>query len=633
MDFLEPLNSLRRQMETRRLTMAQALIQFLKNQYVERDGQQHAFFAGVLGIFGHGNVAGIGQALKQNPDFPYIPVRNEQSGVHMAAAYAKASNRLRAFACTSSIGPGATNMITGAALATINRLPVLLLPGDIFARRNVAPVLQQLESTGTQDIGVNDCFKPVSRYWDRIYRPEQLITALPEAMRVLTSPSDCGAVTLALPQDVQAEAYDYPEELFRKRVWLIRRGQPDTVSLGRAVEAIRLSRKPLIVAGGGVLMSEASQALTAFAAQTGIPVAETQAGKGSMAWDHAQSMGAIGATGTLASNRLANSADLVIGIGTRYSDFTSASMTAFQNPQVRFVNINTADFDAYKVGAIPLVSDARVALEQLGAALGGYSVASEYAAEMAGLKVQWEAEVDRLFNLNNPGRPAQSEVIGAIWEASGPRDVILSAAGSHPGDLHKLWRTRTPNGYHMEYGYSCMGYEIPGAIGAKMADPSREVYVFLGDGTYLMMPSEIATSVQEGVKIVIVLVDNHGFASIGALSRSLGLEGFGTSYRNRSKATGQLDGDPLKVDFVANARSLGAHAMKANTLAELKDALRKAKDLDRTTVIVVETDPSVSVPGYESWWDVAVAQVSEQESVREASVGYEEARKRERHHL
>jgi 3D-(3,5/4)-trihydroxycyclohexane-1,2-dione acylhydrolase (decyclizing) len=494
-------------------------------------------------------------------------------------------------------------------------------------------VLQQLESTCTQDIGVNDCFKPVSRYWDRIYRPEQLITALPEAMRVLTSPSDCGAVTLALPQDVQAEAYDYPEELFRKRVWLIRRGQPDTVSLGRAVEAIRLSRKPLIVAGGGVLMSEASQALTAFAAQTGIPVAETQAGKGSMAWDHAQSMGAIGATGTLASNRLANSADLVIGIGTRYSDFTSASMTAFQNPQVRFVNINTADFDAYKVRAIPLVSDARVALEQLGAALGGYSVASEYAAEMAGLKVQWEAEVDRLFNLNNPGRPAQSEVIGAIWEASGPRDVILSAAGSHPGDLHKLWRTRTPNGYHMEYGYSCMGYEIPGAIGAKMADPSREVYVFLGDGTYLMMPSEIATSVQEGVKIVIVLVDNHGFASIGALSRSLGLEGFGTSYRNRSKATGQLDGDPLKVDFVANARSLGAHAMKANTLAELKDALRKAKDLDRTTVIVVETDPSVSVPGYESWWDVAVAQVSEQESVREASVGYEEARKRERHHL
>ena len=620
-------------METRRLTMAQALIEFLKNQYVERDGKQHAFFAGMLGIFGHGNVAGIGQALQQNPDFPYILVRNEQSGVHMAAAFAKACNRLRTFACTSSIGPGATNMITGAALATINRLPVLLLPGDIFANRKVAPVLQQLESTSTQDVGVNDCFKPVSRYWDRIYRPEQLITALPEAMRVLTSPSDCGAVTLALPQDVQTEAYYYPEELFRNRVWLIRRSQPDTVSFNRALEAIRLSRKPLIVAGGGVLMSEASQALAAFATQTGIPVAETQAGKGSLPWEHAQAMGAIGATGTLASNRLANSADLVIGIGTRYSDFTSASMTAFQNPEVSFVNINTAEFDAYKVGAVPLIADARVALEQLRTALAGHSVGAEYASEVASLKAGWEAEVDRLFHLNNPDRPAQSEVIGAIWEASGPRDVILSAAGSHPGDLHKLWRTRTPNGYHMEYGYSCMGYEIPGAIGAKMADPGREVYVFLGDGTYLMMPTEIVTSVQEGVKIVIVLVDNHGFASIGGLSRSLGQQGFGTSYRTRSKVSGQLDGEPLQVDFVANARSLGAHAFKAKTLAELRDALQKAKSLDRTTVIVVETDPSVGVPSYESWWDVAVAEVSESESVRKARDQYEAAHKRERHHL
>jgi 3D-(3,5/4)-trihydroxycyclohexane-1,2-dione acylhydrolase (decyclizing) len=620
-------------METRRLTMAQALIEFLKNQYVERDGKQHVFFAGAVGIFGHGNVAGIGQALQQSPDFPYILVRNEQSGVHMAAAFAKASNRLRAFVCTSSIGPGATNMITGAALATINRLPVLLLPGDIFARRNVAPVLQQLESTATQDIGVNDCFKPVSRYWDRIYRPEQLITALPEAMRVLTSPSDCGAVTLALPQDVQTEAYDYPEELFRKRVWLIRRGQPDTVSLGMAVEAIRASRRPLIVAGGGVLMSEASQALGAFASQAGIPVAETQAGKGSLAWDNPQETGAIGATGTLASNRLANFADLVIGIGTRYSDFTSASMTAFQNPEVRFVNINTAEFDAYKIGAIPLVADARTALERLSNELRTYKVSAEYAAEVSNLKAQWEAEVDRLLNLKNPGRPAQSEVIGAIWEASGTRDVILSAAGSHPGDLHKLWRTRTPNGYHMEYGYSCMGYEIPGAIGAKMADPSREVYVFLGDGTYLMMPTEIVTSIQEGVKIVIVLVDNHGFASIGGLSRSLGQKGFGTSYRIRSTASGQLDGELLQVDYVANARSLGAHAMKARSLAELKDALKKAKEFDRTTVIVIETDPSVGVPGYESWWDVAVAEVSDSEDVREARTRYEAARKRERHYL
>lgn len=622
-----------KEMKTRRMTMAQALIQFLKNQYVERDGQQHAFFAGMLGIFGHGNVGGIGQALQQNPDFKYIMVRNEQSGVHLAAAYAKASNRLRTFACTSSIGPGATNMITGAALATINRLPVLLLPGDIFARRNVAPVLQQVESPATQDIGVNDCFKPVSRYWDRIYRPEQLITALPEVMRILTSPSDCGAVTLALPQDVQAEAYDYPEELLRKRVWLIRRGQPDDISLQRATEAIRQSSKPLIVAGGGVLMSEASQALDKFARQTGIPVAETQAGKGSLAWDHPFEMGAIGATGTLAANRLAHAADLVIGIGTRYADFTTASMTAFQNPDVRFVNINTAEFDAYKVGAIPVVADARVTLEKLTAALADKRVSAEYASQIAALKKEWDAEVDRLFHLNNPGRPFQSEVIGAMWEASGPRDVLLSAAGSHPGDLHKLWRTRTPNGYHMEYGYSCMAYEIPGAMGAKIADPTREVYVFLGDGTYLMMPTEIATSVQEGVKIIIVLVDNHGFGSIGSLSRSLGQQGFGTQYHVRSKTTGQLDGNRLDVDFVANARSLGAHAIKANNLAELKKALEEAKTIDRTTVIVIETDTSQGVPGYESWWDVAVAEVSEMESVRTARASYEEARKRERRHL
>lgn len=627
-------------MKTRRMTMAQALIAFLKQQHVERDGREHAFFAGMLGIFGHGNVAGIGQALQEHPDFPYILVRNEQAGVHIATGFAKASNRLRTFACTSSIGPGATNMITGAALATINRLPVLLLPGDIFARRNVAPVLQQLESPATQDIGVNDCFKPVSRYWDRIYRPEQLITALLETMRVLTSPSDCGAVTLSLPQDVQTEAYDYPEELFRKRVWLIRRGEPDRISLERAVAALRAAERPLIVCGGGVVMSEASQALDDFAAKTGIPVAETQAGKGALAWNHAQVVGAIGATGSLAANRLANTADLVIGIGTRYSDFTTASMTAFQNPNLKFVNINAAEFDAYKVDAIPVVADARVALEQLGAALDGgssaYSVSAAYAAEIAELKAKWDAEVERLLHLKGPGaggagKPAQSEVIGALWEAAGERGVLVSAAGSHPGDLHKLWRTRTPNGYHMEYGYSCMGYEIPGAMGAKMADPSREVFVFLGDGTYLMAPSEIATSVQEGVKIIIVLVDNGGFASIGSLSRSLGQGGFGTSYRARDKQSGQLDGAPLKVDFVANARSLGAHAIKAATLDELKSALREAKAMDRTTVIVVETDATVSVPGYESWWDVAVAEVSEMESVREARARYEEARKRERH--
>jgi len=620
-------------MKTRRMTMAQALLEFLKNQYVERDGQEHRFFAGVLGIFGHGNVAGIGQALGQNSDLPFILVRNEQSGVHLATGYAKASNRLRTFACTSSIGPGATNMITGAALATINRLPVLLLPGDIFARRNVAPVLQQIESPMTQDIGVNDCFKPVSRYWDRIYRPEQLITALPETMRVLTSPSDCGAVTLSLPQDVQTEAYDYPAELFEKRVWLIRRGAPDEISLTRAVAAIRAAEKPLIVAGGGVLMSEATAALAAFVEKTGIPVAETQAGKGSLKWDHAQCMGAMGATGSLASNRLAHDADLVIGIGTRYSDFTSASMTAFQNPQVKFVNINTAEFDAYKVGAIPVVADARVALEELAAALADYRVPAAYASQTQELKTKWEAEVDRLFYLNSVGKPAQCEVIGAIWEAAGERDVLVSAAGSHPGDLHKLWRTRTPNGYHMEYGYSCMAYEIPGAMGAKLADPSREVFAFVGDGTYLMMPTEIATSVQEGIKIIIVLVDNHGYASIGGLSRSLGQEGFGTKYRVRNAASGQLDGEVLAVDFAANARSLGAHAIKAGNLAEFKQALEEAKASDRTTVVLIETDTSIGVPGYESWWDVAVAEVSEVESVREARARYEEARKRERHYL
>ena len=620
-------------MKTQRMTVAQAIITFLKNQYVERDGQQHRFFSGVLGIFGHGNVAGIGQALIENPDLPYTLVRNEQAAVHMAAGYAKANNRLKTFICTSSIGPGATNMITGAALATINRLPVLLLPGDIFARRNVAPVLQQLESPSTQDIGVNDCFKPVSRYWDRIYRPDQIITALPEVMRVLTSPSDCGAVTLALPQDVQTEAYDYPAELFQKRVWLIRRPAGDSVSLSRAIKAIAGSRKPLIVAGGGVLFSVASDALAAFVSQTGIPVAETQAGKGSLPYDHPQCVGAIGATGNLAANRLAREADLVIGIGTRYSDFTSASMTAFQNPEVRFVNINTAEFDAYKVSAIPVVADARVALEALTAALPSYKVSSDYASQISQLKQAWEAEVDRLFHLNTQPKPAQSEVIGAMWEASGPRDVLLSAAGSHPGDLHKLWRTRTPNGYHLEYGYSCMGYEIPGAMGAKLADPSREVYVFLGDGTYLMSPSEIVTALQEHIKLIVVLVDNKGFASIGGLSRSLGMGGFGTSYRERSGASGQLDGELMKVDYAASVRSLGAHAITAGSIQELKAALEEAKKSDRLTVIVIETQPGVGVPGYDSWWDVAVAEVSQIEDVRKARAHYVEARKLERHHL
>lgn len=616
-----------------RITMAQALIRFLGSQYVERDGEQHRFFAGMLGIFGHGNVAGIGQALQQSPDFRYIPVRNEQAGVHIATGFAKASNRLRAMACTSSIGPGATNMITGAALATINRLPVLLLPGDIFARRNVAPVLQQLESPSTQDISVNDCFRPVSRYWDRIYRPEQLITALPEVMRVLTSPSDCGAVTLAMPQDVQTEAFDYPEELFQRRVWLVRRPVPDSVSLDRAVRTVLSHKRPLIICGGGVLMSEASAALDNFVRKTGIPVAETQAGKGALPWDHPLCVGAIGATGSLAANRLARSADLVIGIGTRYSDFTSASMTAFQNPAVCFININTADFDAAKIGAIPMVADARAAIDQLMRELTGYRVDRGYSDEVNALRQEWNSEVERQFKHHDTGLPAQSEVIGALWRHTRPDDILVSAAGSHPGDLHKLWRAKTPNGYHMEYGYSCMGYEIPAAIGAKMARPERSVYAFIGDGTYLMMPAEIVTAIQEHIKITVVLVNNHGFASIGGLSRSLGQEGFGTGFASRNPKTEQLEGDLVNVDFLNNARSLGAHAWTARSAAEFNTALLEADRTDGPSVIVVETDPAASVPNYESWWDVPVAEAAEMASVRERRIQYEHARQAQRYHF
>jgi len=510
---------------------------------------------------------------------------------------------------------------------------VLLLPGDIFARRNVAPVLQQLESTASQDISVNDAFKPVSRYWDRIYRPEQLITSLPEVMRVLTSPADTGAVTLALPQDVQAEAYDYPEELFDPRVWYIRRQAADRHLFSQAVEAIRASRKPLIVAGGGVLYSEASQMLARFVEQTGIPVGETQAGKGSLSYQHPQNMGAIGATGTLAANRLAYEADLVIGIGTRYSDFTTASKTAFQNPDIGFININVAEFDAFKHAGIPLTADARITLEELAEALQGYQVDHDYQSRVAALKVEWEAEVDRLFHLGHQPVPAQSEIIGAIWESASPQDVLVSAAGSHPGDLHKLWRTHRPNTYHMEYGYSCMGYEIPGAMGVKMADPSREVYVFVGDGTYLMMPSEILTSIQEGVKLIIVVVDNHGFASIGGLSGSLGSGGFGTRFRQRDPQTGQLDGGYLPVDYAANAHSLGAEAVSVSNLEDFKQALLSSRKAQRTCVVVVQADREERVPGYSSWWDVAVAEVSTMETVQKARAQYVEARKKEKYYL
>jgi 3D-(3,5/4)-trihydroxycyclohexane-1,2-dione acylhydrolase (decyclizing) len=620
-------------MTTIRLTMAQALIRFLKNQYIERDGKQTPFFAGVLGIFGHGNMAGIGQALQENPDFKYIMVRNEQAAVHIASGFTKMKNRMQTFACTSSIGPGATNMVTGAALATINRLPVLLLPGDIFARRNVAPVLQQLESPNTQEISVNDCFKPVSRYWDRINRPEQLITSLPEAMRVLTSPADTGAVTLSLPQDVQAEAYDYPEELFNKRVWRIHRPLADRSRLQDAVTLISKAKRPLIVAGGGVLFSSATKALDKFAKQTGIPVGETQAGKGSLAYNHPCCLGAIGATGTLAANHVAHDADVVIGIGTRYSDFTTSSKTAFQSPDVKFININLFEMDAFKHHGVPVTADAKVTLEELTKLLKGYRVSEAFTHEIASLKEAWEKETDRLFNLDHLPIPAQSEVIGAIWKAAAPRDVILSAAGSQPGDLHKLWRTHTPNSYHMEYGYSCMGYEIPGAIGVKMADPSREVFVWVGDGTYLMNPTEIVTAVQEGIKLIIIVVDNYGFGSIGALSGSIGSGGFGTRFAHRNPESGLLDGERLVVDFAANAASLGAEVFTPYSIASFKDVLKKAKTLDHTSVIVIHTDREEKVPGYESWWDVAIAETSHMPAVRKARKAYEENLKKEKNYL
>jgi len=619
--------------KTRRLTMAQALIAFLKQQYVERDRRELPFFAGVWGIFGHGNVAGVGQALQQQPDLRYYLARNEQAMVHTATAFAKMSNRLRAFACTSSIGPGATNMITGAATATINRLPVLLLPGDIFARRNVAPVLQQLESEHSQDISVNDAFKPVSRYWDRINRPDQLPFALVEAMRVLTSPAETGAVTLALPQDVQAEAWDYPEPLFEKRVWPISRPLADRALLERAVSWIRAAKQPLIIAGGGVIYSEAHEALARLASQTGIPVGETQAGKGSLSYDHPQNLEAIGVTGTPGANLIAREADLVIAVGTRLGDFTTASKVGFQNTAVRFINLNVAGIDAYKHAALPLLADARVTLEELSAALTGYRVSDEYAARVARFKQEWETEVERLFNLRHGPPLSQSEVIGIVNGSSDPKDVVVCAAGSLPGDLHKLWRTRDVKGYHLEYGNSCMGYEIAGGMGVKMADPSREVYVMVGDGSYLMMSSEITTSIQEGCKLNIIVHDNHGFSSIGGLSQSVGSGGFGTDFRYRHSDTGQLDGEPLPVDFAANAASLGAHTIRATSREDLQRALAEARRQERTTVIVVEVDKEMRVPGYESWWDVPIAEVSEIEAVQRARAQYEKAVKKERHFL
>ena len=621
-------------MKTTRLTMAQALVLYLSQQSVERDGVVNKFFEGVWGIFGHGNVAGIGQALQQYADeLRFFQARNEQAMVHAAIAFSKQRNRLATFACTSSIGPGATNMITGAAVATVNRIPVLLLPGDIFAERMQAPVLQQLENEHSLDLSVNDAFKPVSRFWDRIYRPEQLISSVHEAMRVLTSPADTGAVTLALPQDVQATAYDYPVELFEPRVWHIRRDRPDAGLLARAAAAIRDAKHPMIVAGGGVHYSGAHDALQVLVETLGIPVGESQAGKGALPYDHPLNLGAIGATGTEGANIIAREADLIIGIGTRYSDFTSASNTAFQNPDVRFININVMEFDAYKRSAIPLVGDARATLEELLPLVQDFQTDAEYQTRCRQLNAAWDMEVARIYNLEHEPMLSQGEVVGMINTFSRARDVVLCAAGSLPGDLHKLWRTRDPRAYHLEYGFSTMGYEIAGGLGAKLADPTREVYVMVGDASFLMMNSELVTMVQEGIKVTIIILDNHGYASIGGLSKSVGSDGFGTKYRQRTDS-GHLDGDVLPLDFVKLCEGMGALTFKALNRDEFGDALERAREVTGGPVcIVTEVDRRQRVGGYESWWDVSVAEVSENPDVQRARAAYEAAKQKERHYL
>ena len=621
-----------------RLTVAQALVRFLAQQYSERDGAQQRLIPGIFGIFGHGNVAGVGQALLESQltrpaELPYYLARNEQAMVHAAVGFARMRNRTQALACTASIGPGSTNMVTGAALATINRIPVLLLPSDVFATRAASPVLQELEHPGAGDVSVNDAFRPVSKYFDRIWRPEQLPSALLAAMRVLTDPAETGAVTIALPQDVQAQAHSWPSDLFKKRVWNIARPVPEPEALSRAIGVIRNARRPLIIAGGGVLYSEADRALRRLAEQTGIPVADTQAGKGAVPWDHPQAVGGVGSTGTPPANELAAAADVVIGVGTRYSDFTTASRTAFRESEVRFVNLNVTAFDAAKESATPLVADARRGLEALAAGLTGHHVDDAYAAHYRRLTERWTPVVEHAFHLGHQPLPAQTEVIGAVNEVIGPRDVVVQAAGSLPGDLQMLWRARDPKQYHVEYGYSCMGYEIAAGLGIKMAAPDREVVVMVGDGSYLMMSQEIVTAVAEGIKLTIVLIDNRGFASIGALSESLGSQRFGTFYRYRNPGSGMLDGGSLPVDLAANAESLGADVLRTRTIEEFRVALGKAMSSARTTVVYVETDPLAPVPSSESWWDVPVAEIAELPSTQRARETYEQAKQHQREYL
>ncbi|QQM67822.1 3D-(3,5/4)-trihydroxycyclohexane-1,2-dione acylhydrolase (decyclizing) [Actinomyces weissii] len=627
---------------TIRLTVAQATIRFLSNQYSERDGVEHRLIEGAFGIFGHGNVAGIGQALLQNEvapvegenPMPYIMPRNEQGAVHAAAAFAKVRNRLSTYMVTASIGPGSLNMVTGAALATTNRVPVLILPSDVFANRVPDPVLQQLEDPTDMDVTVNDCFRPVARFFDRVNRPEQLIPSLLAAVRVLTDPAETGAVVIAMPQDVQAEAHDWPVELFRKRVWHVRRPVPEPAALERAVAMIKAAKRPMVIAGGGTIYAEASEQLRAFATATGIPVADTQAGKGAISFDHPCAIGGVGSTGGDSGNHIADKADLVIGIGTRYSDFTTASKTQFKDPHVKFVNVNVRPFDAAKQSAEMLVADAREALVALTAALEGYHVSETYTQEVARERQAWAEATERCYHLGHGPLPAQTEVFGALNEMLGEEDILINAAGSMPGDLQALWQARTPVQYHVEYAFSCMGYEIPAGLGCKLARPESEVVAIVGDGTYQMLPMELATVVQENVKVIYVLLQNYGFASIGALSESRGSQRFGTKFRQRGEG-GHLQ-DETKVpgvDIAANAESWGLKVYRVSSIAELKEAYAAAHADTRASMIHIETDLYGPNPPSSSWWDVAVSGVSRLESTQQAYERYLEERKPQRHYL
>ncbi|WP_285727850.1 3D-(3,5/4)-trihydroxycyclohexane-1,2-dione acylhydrolase (decyclizing) [Psychromicrobium xiongbiense] len=643
-------------MSPRTLTVAQALVEYLSRQYtvdvIGGVAYRERLIPGMFGIFGHGNVAGVGQALKQyqaaDPALmPYYQGRNEQAQVHQAVGYARHTRRRQTFAVSTSIGPGSTNMLTGAALATANRLPVLLLPSDTFATRVADPVLQQIEQPYAYDVTVNDAFRPVSKYFDRVSRPEQLFSALQNGLRVLTDPAETGAVTIALPQDVQAEALMVPAEFLAEREWRIRRPEIEEEDLRLAVEAIRAARRPLVIAGGGVLYACAQDELARFAELTGTPVANTQAGVGVLPWNHPLSVGAVGSTGTTAANALAAQADLVIGIGTRYEDFTTASRTAFQNPEVRFLNINVTPLDAYKHGtSLPVVADARKALVKLNEALGGYRVGADLEQEVTAQKKRWDGIVDQAFDIRHTPLPSQNEIIGATRRAMDDADVVVCAAGSLPGDLHKMWRVVDPFGYHVEYAYSCMGYEIPGGLGIKRATVAeaaaggtgRDVVVMVGDGSYLMMHTELVTAVAEGLKLIVVLIQNHGYASIGSLSESLGSQRFGTQYRKLDAAQHSFDaGEKLPIDLATNAESLGARVLRIapgeDVIADLEHAIREAKAAPEGSgpiVIHVESDPLLDAPDSESWWDVPVSQVSELESTQRAYQNYTEHKAQQR---